>query len=415
MIYINIYNLIYIYKVYRVNSMTNSHKLDALAHPSEGLVLPVTILTGFLGSGKSTFLNHIFKDPEFKNTLVIVNEFGEIGLDHLLIEKPDENIVLLEGGCLCCEVRGDLVQTLTDIYQRRSVGNLTSFDRIIIETTGLSNPVPIIQSLLCDSELRTQYKLGKVITMVDSRELEDQVDNFTEVIEQIAVADLLVISKMDIADHLPIDKLNSILKPINPGSPIVIGKFGKIDNINLKKILCDEEFEKHDAFMQWLDRSEDFIISEQRLHSEEPPSRSSLHPIGSKQISLLSTSNRVHSLSLKREGIITGNSFVIWLNLLATMKGENILRLKAILNIEGRPIALHGTHTIIHEPIEMNRWPNADHSSRFVVISNGPLYKQFERSLDLLNFNVEANDGVALINPESYQNFLKIAESFSHH
>jgi G3E family GTPase len=407
--------LIYIYKKYRVKPMTNVHELDALAQPSEGAVVPVTILTGFLGSGKSTFLNQIFKDPDFKNTLVIVNEFGEIGLDHLLIEKPDENIVLLEGGCLCCEVRGDLVQTLTDIYQRRFAGKLITFDRIIIETTGLSNPVPIIQSILCDIELRTQYKLGKVITMVDSREIREQVDKFTEAIEQIAVADLLLISKMDIADHLPMHELKSILQPINPGSPIAICKFGKMENINLKKFLCDEEYEKYDAFMQWLDRSEDFIISKQRLHSEELQSQASLHPIGIKQVSLLSMSNHVHSLSLKRDGIITGNSFVIWLNLLATMKGKNILRLKAILNVEGKPIALHGTHTIIHEPIEMNQWPSADQSSRFVLISNGPLHKQFERSLELLNFNVEVKDKATLINPQAYQNFLKIAESFSHH
>jgi G3E family GTPase len=105
---------------------------------------------------------------------------------------------------------------------------------------------------------------------------------------------------------------------------------------------------------------------------------------------------------------------VIWLNLLATMKGENILRLKAILNVEGKPIALHGTHTIIHEPIEITKWPSADHASRFVVITNGPLQKQFERSLELLDFNVQHHEKVELIDPESYQKFLKLAESFSH-
>jgi G3E family GTPase len=112
--------------------------------------------------------------------------------------------------------------------------------------------------------------------------------------------------------------------------------------------------------------------------------------------------------------MITGNSFVIWLNLLTTMKGENILRLKAILNVEGNPIALHGTHTIIHEPVEMMEWPSEDHSSRFVVITNGPIQKQFERSLELLDFNVQKRDEISLINPDSYQNFLKLAESFSH-
>lgn len=141
---------------------------NPLTPSSEGKPLPITILTGFLGSGKSTFLNTLLRDPDFQKTLVIVNEFGEIGLDHLLIERPEENIVLLEGGCLCCEVRGDLVQTLGNIHQRRSSGTLAEFNRIVIETTGLSNPVPIIQSILCDFELRTHYELCKVLTIVDS-------------------------------------------------------------------------------------------------------------------------------------------------------------------------------------------------------------------------------------------------------
>jgi len=378
-----------------------------------GETLPVTILTGFLGSGKSTFLNALFRDPDFQKTLVIVNEFGEIGLDHLLIERPEENIVLLEGGCLCCEVRGDLVQTLGDIHERRSSGNLAEFNRIVIETTGLSNPVPIIQSILCDFELRTHYSLSKVITIVDSREIESQITKFTEAIEQVAVADLLLVSKTDLPDHLPMDQLEAILRPINPGSPIVINHQGVLSNFNLNEFLQADASTEHDAFMQWLDKGEDFILAHQNSLMPDSGARTALHPLHGKGISLLSESNRIHTFSLRREGAITGNSFVVWLNLLTTMKGENILRLKAILNVEGKPVALHGTHTIIHEPINMSEWPSADHSSRFVVIANGPIQKQFERSLELLDFNVQTHKEVSLINPDSYQNFLKLAESFS--
>lgn len=378
-----------------------------------GETLPVTILTGFLGSGKSTFLNALFRDPDFQKTLVIVNEFGEIGLDHLLIERPEENIVLLEGGCLCCEVRGDLVQTLGDIHERRSSGNLAEFNRIVIETTGLSNPVPIIQSILCDFDLRTHYSLSKVITIVDSREIESQITKFTEAIEQVAVADLLLVSKTDLPDHLPMDQLEAILRPINPGSPIVINHQGVLSNFNLNEFLQADASTEHDAFMQWLDKGEDFILAHQNSLMPDSGARTALHPLHGKGISLLSESNRIHTFSLRREGAITGNSFVVWLNLLTTMKGENILRLKAILNVEGKPVALHGTHTIIHEPINMSEWPSADHSSRFVVITNGPIQKQFERSLELLDFNVQTHKEVSLINPDSYQNFLKLAESFS--
>jgi G3E family GTPase len=380
---------------------------------SEGKPLPVTILTGFLGSGKSTFLNALLRNPDFQKTLVIVNEFGEIGLDHLLIERPEENIVLLEGGCLCCEVRGDLVQTLGDIHQRRISGTLAEFDRIVIETTGLSNPVPIIQSILCDFELRAHYELCKVITIVDSREIQSQIEKFTEAVEQVAVADLLLVSKTDIQDHLPMDQLESILRPVNPGSPIIINNRGVLSDFNLIEFLQAESSTEHDAFMGWLDRGESFILANQSSRSPDTNVRSALHPMHGKGISLFSESNRVHTFSLRRDGMITGNSFVVWLNLLTTMKGENLLRLKAILNVEGMPIALHGTHTIIHEPIQMSEWPSSDHSSRFVVIANGPIQKQFERSLELLDFNVQTHNEVSLIDPDSYRNFLKLAESFS--
>ncbi len=384
--------------------------------PSAPLIrsrLPVTILTGFLGSGKSTFLNSLFKDPNFQKILVIVNEFGEIGLDHLLIERPEENIVLLEGGCLCCEVRGDLVQTLSDIHERRSGGSLAEFDRIIVETTGLSNPVPIIQSILCDINLTPHYEFGKVITIVDSREIESQVEKYVEAIQQVAVADVLLVSKMDIPDHSSMENLEAILRPINPGSPM-IDLQDNSNQLSMSDFLHAGARAENEAFMRWLDKGEDFILANQNASLQDTSERVALHPIKSHGISLFSESKRVHTFSLRREGAITGNSFVIWLNLLATMKGENILRLKAILNIEGKPIALHGTHTIIHEPIEITKWPSADHASRFVVITNGPLQKQFERSLELLDFNVQHHEKVELIDPESYQKFLKLAESFSH-
>jgi G3E family GTPase len=264
--------------------MFDSDDLESIVGAPEGASIPVTVLTGFLGSGKSTFLNKVFKDPAFKNALVIVNEFGEIGLDHLLIERPEENIVLLEGGCLCCEVRGDLVQTLADIYQRRSNGTLVQFDRIIIETTGLSNPVPIIQSILCDIELRPHYRLGKVITIVDSREIKSQIEKFTEAIEQVAVADLLLVSKMDIADHLSMDQLEALLRPINPGSHIAVSKQGVPENFNLKHFLGAEPLVEHTAFLEWLQRGEEFILSNQALGVEEDSARSAYTQLAIKEL-----------------------------------------------------------------------------------------------------------------------------------
>ena len=375
--------------------------------------IAVTILTGFLGSGKSTFLNALLKNESFKNTLVIVNEFGQIGLDHLLIEQPEENIILLEGGCLCCEVRGDLVQTLNDIQHRLVSGKISKFDRIIIETTGLSNPIPILQSIICDREITTYFSMGKVITVVDGKELVLQLSQYLESLQQIAIADLILVSKSDLPASLSIDEITEHVRMINPGSPIVKVNHGLVEQIYLDEILGESPHQDQTSFIDWINSSEELIFNRRLIQKETANSSGSLHPIQNGGISLLSDSNQLQTFSLKKEGEISGNSFVIWLNLLSTMKGENILRLKAILNVGGKPVALHATQTIVHEPFELEKWPSEDQSSRFVVISKGPIKKQFERSLELLDFDVPEQEEVALINPDAYQNFLKIAESFS--
>jgi G3E family GTPase len=375
--------------------------------------IAVTILTGFLGSGKSTFLNALLKNDAFKNTLVIVNEFGQIGLDHLLIEQPEENIILLEGGCLCCEVRGDLVQTLNDIQNRMLSGKIAKFDRIIIETTGLSNPIPILQSIICDREISNSFSMGKVITIVDGKEIVHQLDEYLESLQQIAIADLILVSKSDIPGSLSLKEINECIRDINPGSPLAKVDHGIVEQMYLNEILGQSVHLEEKSFMDWMSRSEELIFNRKLLSKESLEFSSSLHPIQSGGISLLSESNKVQTFSLRKEGEITGNSFVIWLNLLATMKGENILRFKAILNIGGKPVALHATQTIVHEPVALEKWPSEDKSSRFVVISKGPIQKQFERSLELLDFNVPEHQEVALINPDAYKKFLKIAESFS--
>lgn len=376
---------------------------------------PVIILTGFLGSGKSTFLNALLKNQEFKNTLVIVNEFGQIGLDHLLIEQPEENIILLEGGCLCCEVRGDLVQTLTDIQHRLELKKISPFDRVIIETTGLSNPIPIMQSIICDRELMENFTMGKVITVIDGKEIIGQLEQYLESLQQVAIADLLLISKFDIKGCFSLGEITEHLRIINPGSPIFKMDYGIVEDFNLSDLLSTNKNLEVSSFLNWINLSEQLILNRAMLNADKLDSSLRLHPINSSGISLFSNSNKVQTFSLRKDGEITGNSFVIWLNLLATMKGENILRLKAILNVGGKPVALHATQTIVHVPMELKNWPSDDRSSRFVVISKGSIKKQFERSLELLDFNVQQYDEVTLINPNSYQKFLKLAESFSNH
>ena len=182
--------------------------------------IPVTVLTGFLGSGKTTLLNKLLRRPELADTAVIINEFGEIGLDHLLVEKSDdEGMVTLNSGCLCCTVRGDLVRTMSELFLKRSKGEVTPFKRMVVETTGLADPAPILHTLMTDPLLASRYRLDGVVTTVDGVNGASTLDNHEEAVKQAAVADRLLLTKSDIADAPKLDELKHRLQQLNPGAP----------------------------------------------------------------------------------------------------------------------------------------------------------------------------------------------------
>ena len=182
--------------------------------------IPVTVLTGFLGSGKTTLLNKLLRRPELADTAVIINEFGEIGLDHLLVEKSDdEGMVTLNSGCLCCTVRGDLVRTMSELFLKRSKGEVTPFKRMVVETTGLADPAPILHTLMTDPLLASRYRLDGVVTTVDGVNGTSTLDNHEEAVKQAAVADRLLLTKSDIADAPKLSELKSRLHQLNPGAP----------------------------------------------------------------------------------------------------------------------------------------------------------------------------------------------------
>lgn len=377
-------------------------------------MIPVYLLTGFLGSGKTTFLNQLLKSKELGKVVIIVNEFGEIGLDHLLVVKPTENILLLEGGCLCCEVRGDLVQTLSDLRTRRDAGEIDDFDMVFIETTGLSNPVPIIQTILCDEEIVKSFYLGKIITTIDCVEISYQLANFTEALHQVAVADTLLLTKTDLVHPNSMPDLRAKLQELNPGVTFALTINGLPEQISFRELIHLNQQNDQNAFLHWLDVGEKFVAQREIEQLEESMEQSSENNFSLKALyhsPKLIPKFKVQSFSFKREGEISKSSLVLWLNLLATLKGEKILRFKAILNVEGAPVALHATQTIVHNPIELEEWPDMDRSSRFVVISIGSIKKAFEESLALLDFHIETKPGVSLIDPKSYENFLKLTQS----
>ena len=192
--------------------------------------IPVTVLTGFLGSGKTTLLNKLLRRPELPDTAVIINEFGEIGLDHLLVEKSDdEGMVTLNSGCLCCTVRGDLVRTMSELFLKRAKGEITNFKRMVVETTGLADPAPILHTLMTDPLLASRYRLDGVVTTVDGVNGGSTLDNHEEAVKQAAVADRLLLTKSDIADAGPLGELKSRLHQLNPGAPFHEISAGEID------------------------------------------------------------------------------------------------------------------------------------------------------------------------------------------
>ena len=189
----------------------------------------VSLLTGFLGSGKTTLLNNLVKHPDMGQTAVLINEFGDIGIDHQLVEQVDENMVLLNSGCLCCTVQGDLERALTELFLKRAQGEIPPFKRALIETTGLADPAPIIHALMQDRLISSRYELDAVVTTVDAVNGDMQLDRYKESVKQAAVADRILLTKSDLATKEDIAKLEAELRELNPAAPIIHVAHGKID------------------------------------------------------------------------------------------------------------------------------------------------------------------------------------------
>src|SRR5262245_62823760 len=231
-------------------------------------LIPVTLLTGFLGSGKTTVLNHVLKQPEMAATAVIVNEFGEIGLDHLLVERSSEDVVLLNSGCLCCTVRGDIVDTLTNLFVDRVKGKVPFFTRVAIETTGLADPAPILHTLMTEPIVAARYMLDGVVTTVDAVNGAGTLDRQPEAVKQAAVADRLLLTKTDLADPAAREAIETRLKALNPSAPIVAVAQGLVDPAALFNIGFYDPVAKSADVQRWL-RDEAFANGRDREHLHE--------------------------------------------------------------------------------------------------------------------------------------------------
>lgn len=314
--------------------------------------LPVAVLTGFLGSGKTTLLNRWLRDPALANAAVIVNEFGDIGIDHTLIASSSDNTIELSTGCLCCTVQGDLVETLRDLLEKKSRGQVRPFDRVVIETTGMADPGPVLQALMT-FPVSNGYRLAQVITTVDAVNGLATLDRFQESVKQAAVADQLVITKLDLAAPQDAMALQQRLVALNAGAVISQATQGQLPCIDVLAALnIHASGTPLPAIRRWLNAD-----------AHEP---SRYRPIGAGQHTA-----GIQTFCLVYDKPLAWQEVAGWLDALVIAHGEDLLRVKGILNIEGetRPIVVHAVQQLFHPPAPLAQWPYEDRHSRLVFIT----------------------------------------------
>ena len=324
--------------------------------------IPVTVITGFLGSGKTTLLSSILKKKEMQKTAVIINEFGEIGLDHALIEHTDENIVELQSGCICCTIQGDLNKTLIDLFDKMMNGKVSSFNRVLIETTGLANPVPIIHTLMSSIELIRIYSLDGVITVVDSVNGEKTLDLHEESLKQLALAEKIILSKTDIVDKDEIKSLIYRIKEINPVSQIVFSKFGNIPLEEIFGLGAYDPYKKSADVKKWLAAEK---YKDKKHHHHHDVNRHN---------------ENIRAFSMISENPVNMIAFSFFRDMITAALGANLLRMKGIINIAGeeRPAVIHGVQHIFHPVQWLETWPDNDRRTKLVFITQNIKKEQIE-------------------------------------
>lgn len=341
--------------------------------------MPVAVLTGFLGAGKTTVLNAVLSFSGAGQIAVVVNEFGEVGLDHDLIESVEDEIVLMQSGCLCCSIRGDLSETLVNLIQRRGTGGL-SFERIVIETTGLADPGPILQTLLVDPDLARTTRLDGLITVVDAVNGPATLDAQFEAVSQVAMADLLLLSKTDLVSAEVADNLARRLRGLNPTAEIKRPAHGQIDVDGLWRTSgLRADVSKKDV-IAW--------TSPAGATQADPLDNLSGLAWPKKAHSPVARvhDSRISSVSIILDAPLKDAAFDLWLDTLIALKGPDILRVKGIVFLEGTemPFVFHGVQQIFDPPVPVINWTGDDRRSRIVIIARDLDRPGFKRSLEML-------------------------------
>jgi G3E family GTPase len=324
---------------------------------------PVTIVTGFLGSGKTTLLNHMLKHPSLRRAAVLINELGDVPIDHYLVDRIADDIVVLPGGCICCTVRDDLRSAIVELCRRRSLGEIPRFTRLVIETTGLAEPAPIVFTIMADAMLRHHFRPGTIIATVDAVNAAGQLARDEAAVKQIAVADRLVLTKTDLATPAALAALKTQLHRLNPTAEIRTARHGRLD---VRRLLSADAYNpatRGSEATRWL-----------RLFEDEDERGAGRHP-------------GIHAFSVAFDRPMDWTAFGLWLTLLIHRHGQDVLRVKGVLNIRGvdAPVLINAVQHVVHPPMHLPAWPDADRRSRLVFIVRGLERRRIEASLAVVN------------------------------
>jgi G3E family GTPase len=328
-----------------------------------GLPIPVSILTGFLGAGKTTLLNRLLKDPALKDTAVIINEFGEVAIDHLLVEQASDGIIALSDGCLCCTVRSDLVDTLADLIDRLQTGRIATLSRVVVETTGLADPVPVLQSVMGHPALVQAYRLDGVITLVDAVNGMATLDAHLEAVRQVAVADRLILTKTDLPEAAEArEALMQRLAALNPRAGVIdLATSAVAPSALLACGLYDPATRKADI-ERWLGGEG---------HGHEGHGHEPAHDHHDHHHHHHAHDARLRSHSLVHDGPVPYSAIEMFLDLLLSVHGDRLLRLKGIIELAedpDRPLVVHGVQRLLHPPARLPAWPDAVRGTRLVLV-----------------------------------------------
>jgi G3E family GTPase len=347
--------------------------------PSPRHRIPVTLVTGFLGSGKTTLINAGLKAPQLSKTVVVVNEFGEVGLDHQLYTSSNDAVVVLENGCLCCTVRSDLIGTMNSLFHDRQAGRLPDFNNVVIETTGLAEPGPVIQAFLSEPTLDGLYRVAHVVTVVDAVNWAATAAAHDEAVRQVALADTILISKLDLPDAADFDALTQELRIINPAAVIARIDFSPEA---VAPLLMRGGFDAADPKAdptRWLSLQSYEAYAGKVEQAEGTADVEMPHHLAARGI---------ESFVLTRNDPLSREELQFLLDGILQNLGPSLLRVKGLVNIReepGKPAVIQGAQHLLHSMTWLERWPSADQRTRIVFITQGIARGKLKEIIELLD------------------------------